>query len=51
MLCLLLKKNTFLIIKQACSPIIYHVVKKVHFSAKNPSREELQLMIFLYLSF
>ena len=28
MLCLLLKKNTFLIIKQACSPIIYHVVKK-----------------------
>ena len=51
MLSLLLKKNTYLIIKQACSPIIYHVVKKVHFSAKNPGREELQLMIFLYLSF
>ena len=45
------EKNIFLIIKQACSPIIYHAVKKVHFSAKNPSREELQLMIFLYLSF
>ena len=46
------EKSIFLIIKQARSPItIYHVVKKVHFSAKNPNREELQLMIFLYLSF